>query len=221
MAEINSMPTNPMFQDLTGRTFGWLLVVSYAGRVHKGKVRWLCRCYCGRETLVGSAPLNNGNTKSCGCWGRFRPQKFWEKVLKSKHGCWEWLGHKTGRKGNYYGNMVVDGKKTLAHRLAYELTFGPIPKGLFVCHHCDNPICVRPDHLFVGTALDNSRDMISKGRGAVGPHPWCAKLTVEKVREIRDRLGKGSVNKSQICRDYGIKMASLHKIERGKTWKYA
>ena len=92
-------------------------------------------------------------------------QRFWARVQKSG-GCWEW----TGPKGNQYGHCrmaVRDGKRSRGvqvHRISYELNVGPIPAGLCVCHHCDNPRCVRPDHLFLGTPLDNARDMIAKGR---------------------------------------------------------
>lgn len=104
--------------------------------------------------------------------------RFWEKVRKSD-GCWEWTA---GRLGGRYGDFMVGvGDHRSAHRYSWELHFGPIPVGMNVCHHCDNPGCVRPDHLFIGTQKDNLRDMQGKGRKAVwrreGPtckhgHPW-------------------------------------------------
>ena len=87
------------------------------------------------------------------------PGLFWAKVRKTI-GCWEWCGSRKGR----YGNLTVKRKNVLAHRFAWEITFGPIPRGLFVCHHCDNKKCVRPDHLFLGTHNDNMHDMVIKGR---------------------------------------------------------
>lgn len=80
-------------------------------------------------------------------------------------GCWEWCG---SRVGAGYGRLIVEGQAIGAHRLAYEVFVGPIPDGLWVLHHCDNPPCVNPDHLFLGTALDNTRDMLAKGRGILG-----------------------------------------------------
>jgi hypothetical protein len=81
-------------------------------------------------------------------------------------GCWPWRG---GISSSGYGNLNVPGtrRKILAHRAVYELTFGPIPDGLLVLHRCDNPRCVRPEHLFLGTHRENAHDKIRKGRA-----PW-------------------------------------------------
>lgn len=100
--------------------------------------------------------------------------KFWENVRKSD-GCWEW----TAAKDRGYGVTWVDGRKTSAHRHAYELEHGKIGnRRLFICHRCDNRACVRPDHLFLGTHSDNMKDMTSKNRqsrGAVHGAHWRAK----------------------------------------------
>lgn len=87
--------------------------------------------------------------------------RFWQRIEQKPSGCWEW----TGARDRGYGRLVIARKMHRAHRLAYELVHGPIPDGLVVMHACDNPPCCNPNHLSVGTPLDNTRDMIAKQRG--------------------------------------------------------
>lgn len=91
-------------------------------------------------------------------------ERFWRYVDKAGE-CWTWTG---GRTIDGYGNFRADGAGISAHRFSYQLHNGAIPEGLFICHQCDNPPCVRPDHLFLGTPLDNVRDMYGKGRNVDG-----------------------------------------------------
>lgn len=95
-------------------------------------------------------------------------ERFWPKVVKMESGCWEWQG---SRFNTGYGQFSVEGKNRTAHRFSYEIANGAIPKGMFVCHKCDNPICVNPEHLFLGTPKDNTHDMIRKGRSTLRPRP--------------------------------------------------
>ena len=106
-------------------------------------------------------------------------QRFWDHVSKSE--CYQWDG---ARDKNGYGRYKVNGKNVKAHRYAWELTNGPIPKGKVICHKCDNPKCVRSEHLFVGTMKDNQQDMARKGRATRPAVP----VGVLKVRTVANRL---------------------------------
>lgn len=96
------------------------------------------------------------------------PDRFWSWVAQGQtDDCMEWMGQRLP-KG--YGTLAINSVRTYAHRVAYSLAFGPIPDGFQVCHRCDNPPCCNPTHLFLGTALDNARDRVAKGRSRNGPN---------------------------------------------------
>jgi hypothetical protein len=140
-------------------------------------------------------------------------QRFWKMVHVNPEGCWEWIG---GKMSEGYGEIIVAGKQRYAHRVSYELHFREIPAGLFVCHRCDNPGCVRPDHLFLGTHADNLRDAASKGRMERGEQHYNAKLTEDDVRAIRadTRLQR------EIAEDLGISRQNVSLIQNHKTWEW-
>ena len=129
-----------------------------------------------RSALCNSHDLRQRRHGSPFAGGRLRPfgrspvERFWDAVRKSE-GCWEWIGARDSRG---YG-MFVPGPKHFirAHVISFWMYFGAIPTGAYICHHCDNPSCVRPDHIYAGTAKTNARDMINRGRaGAQVGHVW-------------------------------------------------
>ncbi len=144
-------------------------------------------------------------------------ETFWARVERGD-GCWLW----SGRLNTYgYGVLRYRGRTIGAHRLSWIFTNGPIPEGLYVCHHCDNPRCVRPDHLFLGTSKDNQVDASRKGRsrGRVGhgEHNNHARLTADKIRLIFERRAQGATHK-QIAQEFGICKTSVSYILRGIYW---
>jgi len=142
-------------------------------------------------------------------------QRFWASVNKTA-GCWEWA--KSKHHGGY-GAVGIKGKALHAHRVAWELTYGPIPKGQHVLHHpflCNNASCVRPDHLYLGTHADNMRDRTVSGRTLKGEKNPGAKLTRAQVEEIRQL--KGSVGQRTAARMYAVTKSTIARIYRGETW---
>ena len=143
--------------------------------------------------------------------------RFWAKVNTSTdpNECWAWGGYITP--GGY--GRTCWGES--AHRRAYELSVGAIPEGMLVCHHCDNPVCVNPSHLFVGTPADNMADKARKGRGQTrGELNRHARLTVEQVREIRRLYALGGISQTALAYQFGIRQSALSALIRHETWKH-
>lgn len=142
---------------------------------------------------------------------------FWERVeVGSTDACWPWIG---ARNSKGYGQVRLNGRMRPAHRVAFELSFGD-PGSLFVCHRCDNPSCVNPAHLFVGTAADNARDAVSKGRSRSGERHNQARLTVTRVREIRG-LAQAGVQGIALAAKFGVTPQTISHIVTRKTWRHA
>jgi hypothetical protein len=151
-------------------------------------------------------------------------KRFWDKVNKTPT-CWEWTGctHPRG-----YGEIIMKiGKKwkaRRAHRISYEMEYGAIPSDFIIMHKCDNRICVRPDHLRLGTVADNQADMKEKGRsrnaGGVGEKSSHHKLTDLQVLEIRKRYAAGETNKRILGLGYDLTRTSIYYIVTRKQWNH-
>lgn len=162
--------------------------------------------------------------------------RFWSKVRKTD-GCWLWTG--TTIRGGYGMIRFPVRDSITAHRASWLIHRGEIPDGLFVLHKCDNPPCVNPEHLFLGTHQDNMRDMVAKGRHFAHVRPWAvsrgprphgqyrkgesvagAVLTEGQVREIRALWETGAWQQRQIARQYGVNFRTVHYIVHRKLWKH-
>lgn len=153
-------------------------------------------------------------------WGmRGRPleERFWARVRRAdKASCWLWTGT-TSSAG--YGEIKHEGVRYLAHRLAWTLTNGDLPRGAVVMHACDRRECCNPSHLAAGSPALNSADMVKKGRSARGEKVHGAKLTTEQVREVRARRAAGESLHS-LSRTLGVSRTTLKKLTNRQTWKH-
>lgn len=180
--------------------------------------------------------------------GRSLVDRFWAKVDRRGEGeCWPW---KAFRDGDGYGKIQSERKALGAHRVSWQIHHGSIPVGLSVLHRCDNPPCVNPAHLFLGTTADNSADCVAKGRQACGlqngahTHPerrprgdssgarlhperfkrgeshYRSKVTAEQVRSIREQWASG-VTGMELSRRFGIARTTIGHIVAGRSWKQA
>ena len=153
---------------------------------------------------------------------RTTKDRFDEKwIPEPTTGCWLWIGA-----FNQYGYGVIymgTGRGHVpnrAHRISWEIHRGPIPYGLCVLHRCDNPSCVRPDHLFLGTQSENVRDAVVKGRNARGSRIAASKLNEEDVRGIKALFHVDEMAPSEIAKHYGISINQTSAILRGQYWKH-
>lgn len=185
-----------------------------------------CQCTCGQ-----TVPLSTFTKKSMGLvkgepirflhshWHHSLTLEdaFWKYVDPGdENECWEWQKVLTVWG---YGVVCFHHKRYAAHRVSFELHYGPIPAGLQALHKCDNPPCCNPNHLFLGTDADNVADKVSKGRQARGVHAPSAKLTEADVIAIRT-LGNSGMQTREIARQYGRSESTIGRIVRGQGWTH-
>jgi hypothetical protein len=163
----------------------------------------------GSASDYGSRKVDEGNSI----------KRFHKKYQIDQNDCWIWNGGtRSNSKGIPYGRHWTDDFKSIgAHRFSFEITHGPIPKGMYVCHKCDTPLCVNPDHLFVGTHHDNMRDMVQKNRSFVGrgeSKKGRAKLTNQQAQEIQ----KMNISQSKIAKMFGVSQTTIGRIKRKESY---
>ena len=174
---------------------------------------------CGKDFRRQPAKVGPYCSRACSHQARRRDivEAFWAKVDKTSD-CWLWTGGK-GSFGHGLFTMGSKGRTIGAHRFSYEQTYGSIPDGIAVCHRCDTPACVRPDHLFLGTRADNSADRDTKDRQAKGQSIGNARLTEDDIRAIRAAPG-GWGKIKPLAKQYGVNPRTITSIRHRRLWKH-
>jgi hypothetical protein len=185
-----------------------------------------CKC-CRRAFQISPSKVKIGRGTTCSQKCRYvlenavpLRKRFLALIKKTKGGCWLWQG-KPNEGG--YGRLKVKGKQRFAHHLGWELFKGKIPSGKKVLHDCplgDNPLCVNPAHLWLGTTRQNNEDMRLKGRAAKGEANGSSTLTEKQVRRIKQRLRDELITWAQLAREEKVTKHAVRRVALGLTWKH-
>ena len=197
-----------MFPSMTAVTNTATVLCAVPGCNKTAKTRGVCHAHHSR--ILRGTPL----TVPARIMGRSKMERFWSKVARgSADECWPWLGGR-GRKG--YG-VFRDGGINRSHRVAWELTNGPVEEGQQVLHRCDNPPCCNPAHLFLGDNTVNMADKLAKGRQIHGEAQYNAILKATDIPSIRALLRQG-VTEEEIGQRYGVSRGAISNIKRKRSW---
>lgn len=190
------------------------MICKIEGCERKAIIRGMCDMHYRREKKFGSPYSRGSREVETGD----AIERFHKKYIKQEDGCWIWTGGaRPNAKGTLYGRHWNEyGKSEGSHRFSYRIHKGKIPKGLYVCHTCDNPLCVNPEHLFIGTHKDNMEDMVNKNRSykGCGEDKGVSKLTNSQANEIRE----STLSQSKLAKIYGVSQTCIGRIKRGETY---
>lgn len=184
---------------------------------------------CGERFAFCAYPsqiaLGRGRFCSKDCQKRWQTVPLKERFQRyigptTERGCVLWTGTTNADGYGLIGSGTQKGKNILAHRLAYEFANGPVPEALSVLHSCDNPPCINPAHLFLGTTAVNCADMIAKDRHIRGQRSHFAKLTDEIVLAMRAQYAQGGISRRELAKRFGTSVKTVDTVIRRDTWKH-
>ncbi len=232
--------TRPKLGYIKGRPYRFIR--NHHTRVQPSQAPWIimygllqpygkCQCGCGQDAPIAKTIRKHVGIKQ-GQPARFLPghirhlqpdpprqpiEKFWDFAIRgAPDECWGWSGSVDS---DGYALFSVRGMGSRANRISYVIHNGPIPKGILVCHKCDNPECTNPDHLFLGTTQDNTADMVAKRRHRFGELHNKAKLTDIDISRIRELRANG-LSQQAIANQYGVSQTTISRILLGKGWTH-
>lgn len=212
-------------KSLIGQQFGRYSVVAYSGKRARYHM-WHCVCSCGNSKILRHDFLVSGRAKSCGCLLlETNQEQHHSKMVERFHssyttiaecGCWIW--DRSCDKGGYGWFAFERSKTGKAHRASWFIHFGPIPDGLCVLHRCDNPSCVNPHHLFLGTNTENNIDKVTKNRQAYGQRNGMAILNESQIKEIRNLYP--DIGCAELARMYKMSNGAIQHIVKRRHWNH-
>jgi hypothetical protein len=213
------------YKTIENKQFGKLKALYPLDTKENCHTKWMCKCSCGGYSFANASDLVLGKRKTCGCSNKPKdPVDNFEKhfEMKSPFECWNWNAHKlTSGYGHWQINHSKYNKHWLTHRFSYfSYKDNTLSDEDIVCHTCDNPSCVNPEHLFKGTQQDNIDDIINKGRGQKGSKVTNSKLNEDDVIEILRLLSEKKLKQTEIAKRFGVGDNIISNIKNNKAWKH-
>ena len=145
--------------------------------------------------------------------------RFWSKVKKTSR-CWLWTGAKRGRGYGVLRRGSADEGFVDSHRFSYEIHFGPVPEDMWVLHHCDNPSCIRPSHIYAGTPKQNNQDMVFRGRSIRGESHANSRLTFNQVKIIRSEYIPHKIFMETFAKRFRVSVSTIQRVISKESWNH-